>query len=454
MQDDTTAPTGGVDWATDTNEQCIVDAAGAVLKRANTVGDAAGIRQLVAAFTRHGVAQVAIERPDGPVVEALLSAGLQVVIIAPRQVKHLRTRYGSAGNKDDRFDAYVLADVLRTDGHRLTPLQPDSAQTLALRAAVRARTDLVQTRVALCNQLRAHLRVVFPAAVGLFADLDSPISLTFLTRFATADAAAWLTHRRLGAWLAANRYSGRTPTRVLLERLQTGPDGLHGGDGAAAGHTTAAYVATLKAVHAQIHALDTHIHEQLALHPDAAIFQTLPRAGVVRAAKLLVEIGDARGRFPTQAALAALAGAAPSTRSSGRHHVVTFRWACDKKLRDAVMDFAGDSRRASPGPPPSTTATAPPARPTSTPPASSPAPGCASSGAAGTTTPPTTPPATAAPNACSTQPLDTGLLTPPASADRPPGPDETRGRVRESARDGRPWGGAGGVGSRPGWGRR
>ncbi len=202
--------------------------------------------------------------------------------------------------------------------------------------------------MALCNQLRAHLRVVFPAAVGLFADLDSPISLTFLTRFATADAAAWLTHRRLGAWLAANRYSGRTPTRVLLERLHTGPDGLHGGDGAAAGHTTAAYVATLKAVHAQIHALDTHIHEQLALHPDAAIFQTLPRAGVVRAAKLLVEIGDARGRFPTEAALAALAGAAPSTRSSGRHHVVTFRWACDKKLRDAVMDFAGDSRRASP----------------------------------------------------------------------------------------------------------
>ncbi len=198
---------------------------------------------------------------------------------------------------------------------------------------------------------------------------------------------------------------------MLLERLHTGPDGLHGGDGAAAGHTTAAYVATLKAVHAQIHALDTHIHEQLALHPDAAIFQTLPRAGVVRAAKLLVEIGDARGRFPTEAALAALAGAAPSTRSSGRHHVVTFRWACDKKLRDAVMDFAGDSRRASPW------AAAIYDR----------------HRAAGKTHQhatrilarawlrviwrcwhdhtPTTPPATAAPNACSTQPLDTGLLT-------------------------------------------
>ncbi len=68
----------------------------------------------------------------------------------------------------------------------------------------------------------------------------------------------------------------------------------------------------------------------------------------MRAAKLLVEIGDARGPFPTEAALAALAGACPSTRQSGKHHVVTLRWACDKKLRDAVMDFAADSRRANP----------------------------------------------------------------------------------------------------------
>jgi transposase len=155
MQDDTTAPTGGVDWATDTNEQCIVDAAGVTLLRGNTSHDAAGIRRLVEGFTRHGVRQVAIERPDGPVVDALLAAGLEVVVITPRQVKHLRARYGAAGNKDDRFDAYVLADVLRTDGARLTPLTPDSAQTLALRSAVRARTDLVEARVALCNQLRA-----------------------------------------------------------------------------------------------------------------------------------------------------------------------------------------------------------------------------------------------------------------------------------------------------------
>jgi len=238
--------------------------------------------------------------------------------------------------------------VLRTDGHRLTALQPDSAQTLALRSAVRARTDLVETRIALCNQLRAHLRVIFPAVIGLFADLDSPISLTFLTRFPSVDKAAWLSHKRLGAWLAANGYSGRKPARVLLDHLKVGPDGLTGDPAAAAAHTTLAYVNALKGIREQISVLDAQIREQLALHPDAHIFTSLPRSGQVRAAKLLVEIGDARGRFPTDASLAALAGAAPSTRQSGRHHVVTFRWACDKKLRDAVIDFAADSRRASP----------------------------------------------------------------------------------------------------------
>ena len=348
MQDDTTAPTAGVDWATDTNELCVIAADGAVLERRNTRHDAAGIRALIGLCAEHGVERVAIERPDGPVVDALLAAGLDVVVITPRQVKHLRARYGAAGNKDDRFDAYVLADVLRTDAHRLTSLTPDTPATLALRSVVRARTDLVEARVAICNQLRAHLRVVFPAAVGLFADLDSPVSLPFLSRFPTVDKAAWLSHRRLGAWLAANGYSGRTPTKVLLDRLQSGPDGLTGDPAAAAAHTTAAYLASLAALRTQIAALNTHIREQLALHPDAHIFTSLPRSGQVRAAKLLVEIGDARGRFPTEASLAALAGAAPSTRSSGRLHVVTFRWACDKKLRDAVTDFAADSRRASP----------------------------------------------------------------------------------------------------------
>lgn len=92
--------------------------------------------------------EVAIERPDGQVVDTMLGAGLRVVVISPNQVKNLRSRYGQAGNKDDRFDAFVLADTLRTDRARLRTLTPDTPATVLLRAAVRARKDLVGHRTA------------------------------------------------------------------------------------------------------------------------------------------------------------------------------------------------------------------------------------------------------------------------------------------------------------------
>jgi transposase len=132
---------------------------------------------------RAGVGEIAIERGDGQVVDALLGAGLTVVVISPNQVHSLRGRYGSAGNKDDRFDAFVLADTLRTDRARLRPLIPDTPATVMLRSAVRARKDLLAHRVGLANQLRAHLEFFHPGPVGLFADLDGVTSLRFLTRF-------------------------------------------------------------------------------------------------------------------------------------------------------------------------------------------------------------------------------------------------------------------------------
>ena len=108
---------------------------------------------------------MAIERPDGPVIDTLLTGGLTVVVISPNQVKNLRGHYGSAGNKDDRFDAFVLADTLRTDRTRLRPLIPDSPATVTLRRTCRARKDLVAHRVGVANQLREHLHRVFPGAV-------------------------------------------------------------------------------------------------------------------------------------------------------------------------------------------------------------------------------------------------------------------------------------------------
>jgi transposase len=179
-----------------------------------------------------------------------------------------------------------------------------------------------------------------PAAVGLFADLDSPISLRFLHRFDTQDKLDWLSPKRLAAWLASVGYCGRVDPAVLHARLTAAPRGLTGSDGATQAHITRALLAVLTSMVAQIKALAEQIGEQLDAHADAHIFTSLPRSGTVRAARLLAEIGDCRARFPTPESLACLAGVAPSTRQSGKSQAVGFRWAADKQLRDAVCDFA------------------------------------------------------------------------------------------------------------------
>jgi transposase len=340
--------TAGVDWAKDDHAVCVVGDQGEVLERFTVRHDAAGLRQLAGRLLRAGALQAGIERGDGPVVDTLLAAGLTVFVIPPGQVKNLRSRYGSAGNKDDRFDAYVLADAVRTDARRLRPMQRDSDQTAALRSAVRARRDLVGHRVAAANQLRAHLQVVFPAAAVLFAEIDSEITLTFLSRFTTQEQADWLSPLRLGTWLKSVAYSGKADPAALHARLADAPRGLAGEHAGAHAGTTLALVAVLRVLNTQIKALAASIAAQLAAHPDAAIFQSLPRSGTVRAARLLAEIGDARGRFPTRDSLTCLAGVAPSTRQSGKVKSVIFRWGADRQLRDALCDFAGDSRRASP----------------------------------------------------------------------------------------------------------
>jgi transposase len=340
--------TAGVDWARDDHALSIVDGRGRQVHRCSVPHTGAGLRDLVKALRGHGAGEVAIERPDGPVVDALLAAGLTVVVISPNQVKNLRGRYGSAGNKDDRCDAYVLADTLRTDRARLRPLVPDTEATVALRRACRARKDLVGHRVAAANQLRAHLRNALPGAVGLFSAIDCEISLAFLTRFGTQDRADWLTPKRLGNWLAGQGYSGKTDPAVLHQRLLDAPRGPTGEHAAAQAHITAALVAVLRTLLEQIKALSAQIDRQLAAHTDAHSFTSLPRSGRVRAARLLAEIGDCRAKFPTPDSLTCLAGAAPSTRQSGRLRAVGFRWSCDKQLRDAVTDFAADSRLANP----------------------------------------------------------------------------------------------------------
>jgi transposase len=347
MHDDTPA-FAGIDWAARSHSVCVLAPDGTAVDEFEVGHDGAGLGLLVRKLRAKGVGRAAIERPDGPVVEGLVEAGIEIVVVPSRAVKALRTRYSLAGNKSDRSDASMLADVLRTDGHRLRSLEPDSEQTRALRAAVRTRKELVAHRVALVQQLEAHLERAFPGGTRVFANTESAIALRFLRRFSTQSRADWLSEKRLGAWLSANGYSGRKDHAVLFEHLRSAPSGLRGAEAELLGVITVSLATAVEAIAAQIGELESRIAESLAAHPLGPVFQSLPRSGTVRAAALLVEIGDCKARFPTPESLAALAGVAPSTRASGQHRAVVHRFASDKWLKNALCDFAQDSRQANP----------------------------------------------------------------------------------------------------------
>ena len=344
----------GLDWASKTHMVCVVDDAGTITQRFEIANTGKTFTGLVKRLTKLGVKAVAIERCDGPLVEALLAAGLRVVVITPRQVKGLRSRYTGSGAKSDAGDAYLLADVLRTDGHRLTALSQDSDATRVLRQLGRTRKQLVEARVGMLNQLRALLELAFPAAIGLFARLDSDVAIAFLRRYPTQHTATHgptrLTEARFAAFLRRIAYCGRKSVAELFTRVTDAPEAALSA-AVADGYTVSilALVRAIEHTRREERELQAEIIERLDAHADAHIFTSLPQAGTgVRAAALLAEIGDVRSRFPDEESLAALAGVAPVTRASGKMTSVGFRRACDKKLRNTIIDFADDSRHASP----------------------------------------------------------------------------------------------------------
>jgi len=337
----------GIDWASEENALCVVDEDGGAKAGELFACDEAGIRELIARMRALGVVRVAIERPDGLLVDRLAEAGLTVLPVHPNQLKATRSRYEAAGGKSDRFDAFCLAELARTDAHRLRILRPNSDETKALRALTRTREDLVAARVRLANELRAQLEAFWPGAARIFADVDSKIALAFLERYPSPADARGLGEKRLATFLARNGYCGRRSAAELLDRLRSAPKGRAGAiETEARRGAVLALVAGLRPLVAQIAELTSQIAHAVKAHPDGPIFLPVFRdpKSVITAARLVAEIGDDRARYPTAEALAADAGMAPVARESGKRKVAGFRWACDKRLRDAVACLADSTR--------------------------------------------------------------------------------------------------------------
>ncbi len=342
----------GIDWASAEHAVCVLDAAGKITAQFTIRHSAEGIASLVRRLARYGDPAdlpVAIERPSGRLADLLPEAGHPVVPVSPNAIKTWREGEVLSGAKSGAGDAAVIAGYLRLRYHRLAPAAPCSDETRALRTVVRSRDDLVEMRVAATNQLSAMLEAHWPGATAIFADVESPISLDFLTRYPTPAAARHLGGKRMTAFLVKHGYCGRKPAAGLLARMRQAPPGT-AGDALteALRDAVLALVAVLRALNGAIKDLDRPVAARLGEHPDGQIFTSLPRPGQINAAQMPAEWGDCRQAYDGPDSVAALAGTTPVTRQSGKHRSVEFRWACNKRFRRAVTTFADNSRHASP----------------------------------------------------------------------------------------------------------
>jgi transposase len=341
----------GWDWASETHDITVSNDRGQVVDRWSLTHDEAGIDQAIGRLTRHGQPgqlPVAIELSSGLVVDRLLAAGHPVVPIHPNAFNATRPRWGAARAKSDPGDSYKLADLLRTDGHRLRRLRPPDATTRNLQAMVRLRDDHVEAKTAATNQLGALLDAHWPGAKAIFARLDSPIALDFLERYPTPQTAERLGEARLAAFLRRHSYCGRRPPAELLARLRAAPVAVAGLDPDVLAECVRAQVRLLRALLDTLTDLDRALVAALPEHPKTAMLSPLPRIGEINLAQILAEVGPILDRATDVEHAAAEIGASPVTKQSGKASSVHFRWAANTRARDALAIFADNRRHASP----------------------------------------------------------------------------------------------------------
>jgi transposase len=339
----------GIDWGEAHHQLCVIDPDGTRHSQLRVAHNVAGLADLDAELVRFGPRlPVALERSEGLLVEHLQAAGHVVFPVSPRIAARARERYRVAPVKDDRFDAYVLADTLRHEHDRWRSLAVPSPLLAEIRALTRDRDRLLETQQATEAQLRQVLEAYHPAPARLFSSVDRQITLAFIADYPTPAAASRLRTARIAGFCKRNSYTGRVPAQLLAERLHANLLSASAGTVAGKSFSARSFARLLTVLNEQLAEFDDAIASAIVEHPDAPIFASFPGVGPVLTAVLLAEIGEDRERFPRPEVLLAEAGLAPVTRASGRSRSVRFRYAANGRLREASMWWAFNSVKVSP----------------------------------------------------------------------------------------------------------
>jgi transposase len=289
-----------------------------------------------------GECQVGLETAHTPLIDFLWDQGYPHVFVIPGgAIKGARRRYRQTNAHTDQSDAFLIADVLRTDPATLHPWRPDSLIIRQLRSKVSLLHFLTKEIRRLSNRLGAVLARYYPAALHVFHDPASPIALQFLQAYPTPEAAASLTRQSFGQFARAHRY--RQPDSVLsaaYARLQAAYP-IASSSSVVAYREEAVFLAQhlLAAIEHKKSEI-ARLQELFEQHVDHQLFASLPGTGDFLAPALLAKFGDDRARFPSATSLQSLAGTCPVTEQSGKGRRVVFRQACDHEFRQIAQQWA------------------------------------------------------------------------------------------------------------------
>lgn len=345
----------GDDWAEDHHDLHVMGEDGRRLAARRLPEGVAGIGRLheFLAELASDPAEVVIgiETDRGLWVHALAAAGYQVYAVNPMAVARYRDRHSVSGAKSDAGDAKVLADLVRTDRHNHRPIAGDTPEAQAVKVLARAHQNLIWARNRHTNQLRNALREYYPAALTAFPDLADRDAMAVLARAPAPQAGAALSQAQIRSALARG---GRQ--RNLTERAQEVRAALRASHLSAPAALAQAFAATTKAtvgiiseLNRQIADLEAALADRFRQHPDAVIYRSLPGLGDVLGARVLGESGDDPGRYATAKHRRNYAGTSPLTIASGRKRAVLARHVRNRRLYDAIDQWAFCSLTASPG---------------------------------------------------------------------------------------------------------
>jgi hypothetical protein len=345
----------GHDWAEAHHDIHIEDDQGGRLAKARLAEGVEGVarfHELLAAFVDDpGEVTIATETDRGLFVGALVASGYRVLAVNPLSTSRYRERHSTSGAKSDPGDAFVLAELARTDSHNHRPVAGDSELGEAIKVIARAHQGLIWTRQRQLNQLRSTLREFYPGALEAFDDLGSGDALAVLASAPTPTLGRGLSRSKIASALRRGGRQRRIDERAIeiqtalrSEQLEAPPVVA-----TAMGATVTALVAVAVELTTQVARLESELAEHFELHPDAKIIRSLPGLGMILGARVLAEFGDDPNRYANAKCRKNYAGTSPITRASGKHRVVLARYARNKRLADACQMWAFTSLSASPG---------------------------------------------------------------------------------------------------------